>query len=650
MSSSLQATDVLVIGGGLAGERTAIEAAAAGHSVTVLSVVPPRRSHSCAAQGGMQAALGNCVKSEGDNVDWHFLDTVRGSDWGADQEVARIFAEEAPVAVRELAHFGVPWTRVRPGRNSYFIKGARVDIDEPEEKAGLIMHRDFGGTAKWRACYAAAGTGHAVLYAVDSQVVRLGITVRDRMEAVALIHEGGRCWGVVARCLRTGRHSAFLAKATVIATGGFGRVYAQYTTNATINEGTGAAIALATGAVALGNMEAIQFHPTGLAPSGILITEGCRGDGGFLLDKDGRRFMVDAEPAKQELASRDVVSRHMMECMRDGRGVETPYGPHLWLDLRHLGKEHVMTKLREVWEICRDFEGLDPVDELIPVRPTQHYSMGGIRTNKDGEAYGMRGLFAAGEAACWDMHGFNRLGGNSLAETIVAGRIVGRRVAEFVSETSLDVDTRVAVAVITGAQARVDAWLARSGSGPSVYDIRDAMGETMMQQVGIFRSADELEQAIGTLKSLLADCDKAVLRAKAPGMNPELSFALRLEGMLKLSLVVAIGALARTESRGAHFRSDYPLRDDAHWLSRTLARWPEGASEPVLAYEPVGLLDLPPGHRGYGSDERHAMRGSIDAYNTGVAAAQEAHGRLPTREALGSRMRWRAWQSTGVQA
>lgn len=648
--STLQATDVLVIGGGLAGERTAIEAAAAGHDVTVLSVVPPRRSHSCAAQGGMQAALGNCVKAEGDNVDWHFLDTVRGSDWGADQEVARMFADEAPVAVRELAHFGVPWTRVRPGRNTYFIKGERVDIHEPEKNAGLIMHRDFGGTAKWRACYAAAGTGHAVVYAVDSQLVRLGITVRDRMEAVALIHEGGHCWGAVARCLRTGRLSAFLAKATVIATGGFGRIYGQYTTNATINEGTGAAIALATGSVPLGNMEAIQFHPTGLAPSGILVTEGCRGDGGYLLDKDGRRFMVDAEPEKQELASRDVVSRHMMQCMREGGGVDTPYGPHLWLDLRHLGKEHIVTKLREVWDICRDFVGVNPVDELIPVRPTQHYSMGGIRTNKDGEVYGMRGLFAAGEAACWDMHGFNRLGGNSLAETIVAGRIVGRRVAEFASGTSLDVDTRVAIATVTRAQTRVDAWLARSGDGPSVYDIRDAMGETMMQQVGIFRSADELEQAIGTLESLLADCDKAVLRSKVPGMNPELSFALRLEGMLKLSLLVAMGALARTESRGAHFRSDYPLRDDANWLSRTLARWPEGAPEPDLSYEPVGLLDLPPGHRGYGSDTRHAMHGSIDAYNAGVAAAQEGQGRLPTREALGSRMRWGAWQSTGVVA
>ncbi|WP_405237218.1 fumarate reductase flavoprotein subunit [Lentisalinibacter orientalis] len=643
-------TDVLVIGGGLAGERAAIEAAAAGQEVTVLSLVPPRRSHSCAAQGGMQAALGNCVKAEGDNPDWHFLDTVRGSDWGADQEVARIFAEEAPVAVRELAHFGVPWTRVRPGRNTYFIKGERVEIDEPAEKAGLIMHRDFGGTAKWRACYAAAGTGHAVLYAVDSEVVRLGITVRDRMEAVALLHDGDRCWGAVARCLRTGRHLSFLAKATVIATGGFGRVYGQHTTNATINEGTGAAIALATGRVPLGNMEAIQFHPTGLAPSGILITEGCRGDGGYLLDRDGERFMVEAEPEKQELASRDVVSRHMMQRMRDGKGVDTPYGQHLWLDLRHLGEKHLRTKLREVWDICRDFVGVNPAEELIPVKPTQHYSMGGIRTNKDGEAYGMRGLFAAGEAACWDMHGFNRLGGNSLAETIVAGRIVGRRVAEFAAAESLDANTRLALDGVAAAEATARNWLERSGDGPGVFELRDAMGETMMHKVGIFRNGGELEEAVATFRRLLDDCRRAVLRTKTPGMNPELTFALKLEGMLRLCLIAAEGALARTESRGAHYRTDYPRRNDADWLNRTLARWPEGASEPGLSYEPVGLIDLPPGHRGYGSDDRVAMSESVEAYNDSVAATQAAEGRLPTREEPGSRMNWGHWKQTGVSA
>jgi len=644
MSTDLISTDVLVIGGGLAGERCAIEAAAAGHDVLILSLVPPRRSHSCAAQGGMQAALGNCVKAEGDNPTVHFLDTVRGSDWGADQEVASIFTQEAPVAVRELAHLGVPWTRVRGGKNSYVIKGQRVEIEEHIENDGLIMHRDFGGTAKWRACYAAAATGHAALYAVDSEVVRLGITVRDRMEAVALIHDGGRCWGAVARCLRTGRHFAVVSKATVIATGGYGRIYGQYTTNATINEGMGAVIALNTGVVPLGNMEAVQFHPTALAPSNILVTEGCRGDGAYLLDKDLHRFMVEAEPEKQELASRDVVSRHMKQRMRDGKGVDTPYGPHLWLDLRHLGEQHLTTKLREVWEICRDFVGLDPAKDLVPVQPTQHYSMGGVRVNKDGQAYNMAGLFAAGEAACWDMHGFNRLGGNSLAETVVAGRIVGRRVAEFVAKSSLDVQTGLAFAATRTAEQRAAEWLGRSGNGPSVYDIRNAMGETMMSKVGIFRTGDELEEAVAEITAMLADCDKAVLRSKVPGMNPELTFALRLKGMLRLALVTARGALLRTESRGAHYRSDYPLRNDAEWLSRTLVRWAVDADEPAFTYEPVGEIDLPPGHRGYGSDERIEMRESLQQYNDGVYERQAEHGRLATAEAPGSRLRRGEWK------
>ena len=643
MSTQIVNTDVLVIGGGLAGERCAIEAAAAGHEVLILSLVPPRRSHSCAAQGGMQASLGNCVKAEGDNPSLHYLDTVKGSDWGADQEVARIFAEEAPVAVRELAHYGVPWTRVRGGKNSYFVKGERVDIDEKEENDGLIMHRDFGGTAKWRACYAGAGTGHAALYAVDSEVVRLGVMVRDRAEAVALIHEDGRCWGVVARCLRTGKYSAILAKATVIATGGHGRIYGQYTTNATINEGTGSVIALNTGVVPLGNMEAVQFHPTALSPSGILMTEGCRGDGGYLLDKNLDRFMVEAEPEKQELASRDVVSRHMARCMRDGNGVETEYGPHLWLDIRHLGEKHLTTKLREVWEICRDFAGLDPAKELIPVRPTQHYSMGGVRVNKDGQAYNMAGLFAVGESACWDMHGFNRLGGNSLAETIVTGRLVGRQVAKFATDESLDVQTTWALQAVQKAEAQATDWLQRDGSGPSVYAIRDAMAETMIGKVGIFRTDEELAEAVTELEQLLVDCDKAVLTSKVPGMNPELTFALRLKGMLRLALVTAMGALARTESRGAHFRTDFPLRDDAEWLNRTLVRWPEDADKPEFSYEPVGLIDLPPGHRGYGRAERIEMDQTVEEYNEEVIDLQVEHGRLETEESTGSKIHWGEW-------
>lgn len=642
--NKLLSTDVLVIGGGLAGERCAIEAAAAGHDVLIVSLVPPRRSHSCAAQGGMQAALGNCVKAEGDSPNWHFLDTVRGSDWGADQEVARIFAEEAPRAVRELAHMGVPWSRVRGGKNSYFIKGERVEIHEHIENDGLIMHRDFGGTAKWRACYASAGTGHAALYAIDSEVVRLGIQVRDRAEAVALIHDRQCCFGAVVRCLRTGAHFSVAAKATVIATGGHGRIYGSYTTNATINEGMGVAIALNTGVVPLGNMEAVQFHPTALAPSGILITEGCRGDGGYLLDRNLQRFMLDAEPEKQELASRDVVSRHMAQQIRDGLGVETPFGSHLWLDLRHLGRAHLQTKLREVFEICRDFVGIDPADDLIPVRPTQHYSMGGIRVNKDGQAYNMRGLFAAGEAACWDMHGFNRLGGNSLAETIVAGRIVGEHVASFASGESHELRIDMAEEAREQAEQHARQWLERSGSGRSVYTLRDSMAEIMIGSVGIFRVGDELQSAVKQLQALLEECDHSVLRSKVSGMNPELTFALRLKNMLRLALVTAQGALARTESRGAHSRTDFPLRNDRDWLNRTLVRWPTGSSNPEFSYEPVGLLDVPPGHRGYGANERIDMQVKVSEYNAGVASAQESEGRLRSLEPTGSCIAWGAWE------
>jgi fumarate reductase flavoprotein subunit len=638
MTSQLISTDVLVIGGGLAGERCAIEAAAAGQEAMILSLVPPRRSHSCAAQGGMQAALGNCVKAEGDGPHIHFLDTVRGSDWGADQEVATIFSEEAPVAVRELAHYGVPWTRVRGGKNKYYIKGESVEIDEPQENDGLITHRDFGGTAKWRACYAAAGTGHAALYAVDSEVVRLGITVRDRVEAISLIHDGSRCVGVVARCLRTGKQFCVLAKATVIATGGYGRIYGSYTTNATINYGTGASLALDTGVVPLGNMEAVQFHPTALSPSGILITEGCRGDGGYLLDKNLHRFMVDAEPEKQELASRDVVSRHMMQCIQDGNGVESPNGRHLWLDIRHLGEQHLTTKLLEVFDICRDFAGINPAHDLIPVRPTQHYSMGGVRVNKDGEAYGLKGLYAVGEAACWDMHGFNRLGGNSLAETLVAGRVVGARVAEYASGTHLEANTQLAFEALQRAENNVTELLARESSGRSVYEIRDALGEIMIGKVGIFRNGADLESAVEEIKQLIDECSRVSLRHKGPGANPELAFALRFPGMLRLALTVAMGALARAESRGAHYRTDFPLRNDREWLNRTLARWQPDASSPTLSYEPVGLIDLPPGHRGYGSDERIAMEQSIEQYNSTVNEAQAREGRLASVDAMGSRL------------
>ena len=372
-------TDVLVIGGGLAGQRAAIGAKRRGHDVIVLSLVPAKRSHSSAAQGGMQASLGNCLGAAGDNEDIHFTDTVRGSDWGADQQVVRMFAHTAPKAIRELTAWGVPWNRVQRGDQEITVNGEKQTVTEADAAHGLITSRNFGGTQKWRACYVSDGTGHAMLYTMSNQAIAENIPVHERMEAMALIHEDGRCCGAIVRNLMTGELLAYVAKATCIATGGFGRIY-RVSTNAVINEGMGAAIALETGIATLGNMEAIQFHPTGISPAGILVTEGCRGDGGLLLDAREHRFMPDYEAEKAELASRDVVSRRMEEHIAAGHGVQSRFGEHLWLDIRLLGKKHINTNLREVKEICQYFLGIDPVTQLIPVRPAQHYSMGGVRT------------------------------------------------------------------------------------------------------------------------------------------------------------------------------------------------------------------------------------------------------------------------------
>jgi fumarate reductase flavoprotein subunit len=593
-------TDLLCIGAGLAGERAAVEAAAAGFDVVCLSIVPPRRSHSSAAQGGMQAALGNCAMGSGDCPDVHFQDTVKGSDWGCDQEVARMFVETAPIAVREMAFWGIPWNRVVPGKSTYFKGGKQYEKIEPSEREGYITARDFGGTAKWRTCYTSDGTGHTLLYTMDNKVVELGVKVHDRMEAISLIHDGVTCTGAVARCLKTGKLRAYLAKATLIATGGFGRIYRE-TTNAVINDGGGAIIALDTGIVPIGNPEAVQFHPTGIVPTNILVTEGCRGDGGTLLDVHEKRFMPEYEPTKAELASRDVVSRWMTHHIRQGHGVKSPYGDHLWLDIRHLGAKHIKTKLREVEEICNNFLGIDPITQLIPVRPAQHYSMGGVRTNKDGAAYGLKGLFSAGEAACWDMHGFNRLGGNSLAETVVAGRIVGARIAEFLKGYEVGFNT----AVVRDALAKDDEKIKRLIQGKDgkedAFKIRSDMQDELMERVAIFRNGADLQKAVENLQAIYQRAKKVGLRSNGLGANPELSLAIKIRGMLRLAICVAHAALVRTESRGCHAREDFQARNDRDWWNRTLATWKEGDDLPTLHYEPATQwVALPPGQRGYG--------------------------------------------------
>ncbi len=597
-------TDALVIGAGLAGLRVATGIKDRGHDVIVLSLIPPKRSHSAAAQGGMQASLGNSAKGQGDNEDVHFADTVKGSDWGCDQDVARMFVNTAPKAIRELANWGVPWNRVRKGEREVVINAEKATITESDEAHGLITSRDFGGTKKWRTCYVSDGTGHSMLYAMSDRSIKQEIEIHERIEATALIHEGERCVGCIARDLITGKLTAYIAKATTIATGGYGRIY-KVSTNAIISEGIGTAIALETGVAALGNMEAVQFHPTAIVPAGILTTEGCRGDGGLLRDVDGYRFMPDYEPEKKELASRDVVSRRMTEHIRKGKGVKSRYGDHLWLDITILGRQHVEKNLREVFEICKYFLGIDAAKDWIPVRPTQHYSMGGIKTCYTGESPTLKGLWSAGEAACWDMHGFNRLGGNSVAETVVAGMLV----AEYISE---DLDKKEGVSISTALiekfynveKEKIDQLLNGNGT-ESAFELRDAMETIMMDKVGIFRNGDDLKAAVNDLEKLYKRSKNIKVSYNSSASNPELVTAYRVQKMLKLALCVALGAEQRTESRGAHAREDFPERNDRDWLKRTLATWGgDDATLPKLDYESLNIMkmEMPPGSRGYGKD------------------------------------------------
>ena len=599
-------TDVLVIGGGLAGLRAAVAAKRRGQDVNILSLVPSKRSHSVAAQGGMQASFANSIKGEGDNEDLHFRDTVRGSDWGADQDVVRMFVNTSPKAARELASWGVPWNRVRKGEREVFIGGKSATLAESEKAHGLITARDFGGTQKWRTCFVSDGTGHAMLYTVSDQVIANSIPVTERVEAMSLIHDGKRCYGAIVRDLITGELTAWVAKATCIATGGFGRIY-RVSTNAVINQGMGAAIALETGVAELGNMEAIQFHPTAIFPAGILVTEGCRGDGGLLLDAKHHRFMPDYEPEKKELASRDVASRRLEQHIASGAGTKTRYGDHLWLDITMLGEAHIDKNLREVREICQYFLGIDPVSDLIPVRPAQHYSMGGIRTRPNGESTKLKGLYACGEASCWDMHGFNRLGGNSVAETVVAGMIVGEYIADYCDSTESDIDisTLQVAEFIKHEQQNIDSLVTSKGS-ESAADIMREMQTLMTEKVGIFRSHEQLNEAVEQLQVLHSRSSNIGLSYRSAAVNPELVTAYRVRRMLKLALCVAYGALQRTESRGAHYREDFPERNDRDWLRRTLASWPTSDQVlPTLDYEDLDVMamELPPGWRGYGTKD-----------------------------------------------
>lgn len=546
--------DILIIGAGLAGMRAAV-AASPDLDVAVMSKVHPVRSHSVAAQGGINAALG-----EDDSWEAHAYDTTKGGLYLGDQDAIEAMCREAPEDILELERLGVIFSR---------------------NEKGHIAQRPFGGAGFPRTCYAADRTGHAILHAMYEQLLKRRIVVYEEWYVTTLIVEEGVCRGVVAWDLIHGGLHAIRAKAVILATGGSGRVFLT-STNAVINTGDGMALAYRAGAP-LADMEFVQFHPTTLKGTGILITEGARGEGGYLLNTLGERFMKAYAPQQMELATRSTVSLAIGQEILEGRGVDGC----VLLDLRHLGRQRILERLPQIRALAMEFAGLDPIETPIPVRPGAHYQMGGVRTNQWTET-GIAGLYAAGECACVSVHGANRLGGNSLLETIVFGRRAGVRAGEYVrtvAPQALNNDQ------LTTERARVQCLLAQEGS-VRPWQIREELGQTMSLNLGLVRTKESMSAALSAISALAQRAASVTVQDKGQVFNTDLVQALELECLFEVAETIVTSALARQESRGAHYRSDYPSRDDQHWLRHSLIkRTPEGTA---LTYEPVTVTRFPP--------------------------------------------------------
>jgi succinate dehydrogenase / fumarate reductase flavoprotein subunit len=561
--------DILIIGGGLAGLRAAIEAKKAGRDVAILSKVHPLRSHSVAAQGGINAALGNAPAPIKDTWKNHAFDTIKGSDYLADQDAVEVMCREAMERVIEMEHWGTLFSRTEDGK---------------------IAQRPFGGAGFPRACYAADRTGHNLLHTLYEQVIGLQIPVYEEWYALSLIVEEGRCAGILGLHFFEGTIIPIQAKAVILATGGYGRIYLR-STNAVINTGSGCFLAYQTG-VPLEDMEFVQFHPTSLYGTNILITEGARGEGGYLMNANGERFMERYAPHLMELGPRDIVARGTQTEIDQGRGFE---GGYVHLDLRHLGREKILDRLPGIRQIAMDFAGVDPILEPIPIQPAQHYSMGGIPTNGDGETQ-LPELFAAGECACVSVHGANRLGGNSLLETLVFGERAGRKAAEKVGKEKKIPDKTVFQERLRAFQSGLEEIFERKSEEPS-FLIRDEMKTLMTSQVGIFRKEAALIAAKEKIRELRTRILKIGIKQRDLAFNNEFIQYWELKGMLHLAEVIVEGALAREESCGSHFRVDYPKRDDEHWLRHTLAfKTAEGVR---LDYKRVAITSYPPKERTY---------------------------------------------------
>jgi fumarate reductase flavoprotein subunit len=563
--------DIVIVGGGAAGLRAAIAAAEVSDalSVALVSKVYPMRSHTVSAEGGAGAAIGG-----DDSLDLHAFDTIRGSDYLADQDAVEAFVSESPREIVRLEHWGCPWSR------------------EPD---GRMAVRAFGGMSVNRTVFAADKTGFHLLHTLFQTSLKYERILRlDEFFVTNLLVEDGRCAGVAAIDLRDTEVRCITAKAVILCTGGCGRIF-SFTTNAAINTGDGMALAYRAG-VPLEDMEMVQYHPTGLPGTGILMTEASRGEGGYLVNKEGRRFLEDYIPSKMELGPRDILSRAIIQEIEKGHAFDGPYGAYVHLDVSHLGEKVIDTKLPFVRELARDFVGIDPVHEPIPVRPVVHYMMGGVDTDLVGRTR-LPGLYAAGEVACVSMNGANRLGSNSLSECLVFGARVGRRAAEDA------VDTRPAPGnpVTTLAQAEQDrllaSYLEKEGGRERIGAIRRDLQAAMERGAGVFRTEESLKEAVEEVRTLRERYRDLHLDDRDRAFNTELVAALELENMLDVAETIVSAGLERRESRGSHTRRDYADRDDERFLKHTLAfPEPDGAR---IEYGDVTITRWPPTERKY---------------------------------------------------
>jgi len=552
--------DAIVIGAGGAGMRAALQITQSGLTCALLSKVFPTRSHTVSAQGGITVALGN---SHPDNWEWHMFDTVKGSDYIGDQDAIEYMCKTGPEAITELENMGLPFSRFENGRVYQRPFGGQS--------------KNFGGEQAARTAAAADRTGHALLHLLYQQNVKNRTQVFSEWYALDLVkNQDGAVVGCTAIDIESGEIVYFKSKATVLATGGAGRIYAS-TTNAHINTGDGVGMALRAG-VPLQDMEMWQFHPTGIAGAGTLVTEGCRGEGGYLLNKDGERFMERYAPNAKDLAGRDVVARSMMTEIREGRGCDGPWGPHIKLKLDHLGAEVLESRLPGICELSRTFAHVDPVKEPIPVIPTCHYMMGGIPTNvngqvihpkADGSEQIVAGLFACGEIACVSVHGANRLGGNSLLDLVVFGRATGLHLGEALAATA---EARPASqSDLDAALARVQRWeTSKPGQGEDPVQIKKDLQQCMQLNFSVFREGEAMAEGLQELKEIRERLKFARLDDKSSDFNTQRIECLELDNLMETAFSTAVAANFRTESRGAHARFDFPDRDDENWLCHSV--------------------------------------------------------------------------------